>query len=243
VQGNKLFKRTFVVKTPLMRAIIILCILWFIPNILHAQGYILPTEIPFEKVKISGNIHLQFVASDSMLLQFEGDTVPEQLNIEWSDGILTLKMPTELKKAPAIRVKLYHKGPSDLEITRGAVVQSADTLSTSVLSLRADSGGKAEFAIDTDSLSARVTQGGDIILQGSTRSQLIHANTAGNFLGYELEAKSTWVKASTSAQVKVNSSVYLNVNSKSTAFVGYLGMPDHTAFKNSTGGKITQQNQ
>ena len=93
MQGNKLFKRTFVAKSPLMRAIIIFCLLWFIPNFLSAQTYILPTEIPFEKVKVSGNIHLQFVASDSMLLQFEGDTVPEQLNIEWSDGILTLKVP------------------------------------------------------------------------------------------------------------------------------------------------------
>ena len=226
-----------------MRAIITFCILWLVPNVLTAQGYILPAEIPFEKVKVSGNIHVQFVVSDSMLLQFEGDTVPEQLNIAWSDGVLTLKTPTGLKKAPAIQVKLYHTGLSGLGITRGALVQSADTLLTHVLSLEADSGGKAEFVINTDSLSARVTQGADIILRGSTRSQLIHANTAGNFLGYELEAESTWVKASTGAQVKVKSSKYLNANASSTAFVAYLGKPDHTEFKNNTGGKITQQNQ
>ena len=226
-----------------MRAIITLCILWLVPNILTAQSYILPSEIPSEKVKISGNIHLQFVVSDSEFLQFESDTVPELLNISWSDGFLTLKTPTELKKTPAIQVKLYHTGFSGLEITRGAVVQSAGILKTSILSLKADTGGKAEFAIEADSVSARVNQGSDIILSGSTRSQSIHAITMGNYLGYELEAESTWVKATTGAQVKVNTSSYLNANSKSGAFVGYLGKPAHTAFKNSTGGKITQQNQ
>ena len=243
MQGNKIFKRIFVDKTRLMRAIITFCILWFIPNAVSAQGYILPTEIPFEQLKVNGNIHLELVVSDIKQLQFEGDTVPEQLNIEWSDGILTLKTRTELKQEPAIQAKLHLSSLSGLEIVRGAVVQSADILKTTTLSLRADTGGKAEFAIDTDSLSARVNQGADIILRGKTRSQLIHANTVGNFLGYELEAESTWVKASTGAQVKVNTSKYLNANSNSTAFVGYMGMPSHTAFKNSTGGKITQQNQ
>ncbi len=176
-------------------------------------------------------------------MEFVGDTVPEQMNIQWSDGILSLKVNTELKKTPATQVKLYLESISRLEISRGAVVQSADTLNSSVLSIRADAGGKAEFAILCDSLNARLTQGADIILRGSTRSQSIQANTAGNFLGYELEAESTWVKASTSAQVKVNSSGYLNVKSNSAAFVGYKGNPDHTAFKNGTGGKITQQDQ
>ena len=226
-----------------MRVIITFCVLWLVPNVLTAQSYILPTAFPFEKVKVSGNIHVQFVVSDSMLLQFEGDTVPEQLNIAWSDSILTLKSPTELNKMPAIQVKLYHTGLSGLEITRGALVQSADTLLIHTLSLRVETGGKAEFAIATDSLSARVNQGADIILRGFTRSQLIHAKTAGNFLGYELEAENTWIKASTGAQVKVKSSKFLNASANTTAFVGYLGMPVHTSFKNGTGGTITQENQ
>jgi len=226
-----------------MRAIITICILWFIPTAVSAQSNILPSEIPFEQLQVNGNIHLQLVVSDSTLLQFEGDTVPEQLTIDLSDGMLILKNPTELNKAPATRLKLYHAGLSGLEIIRGALVQSADTLLTPVLSLKVDTGGKAEFAIDADSLSARVTQGADIILRGRTRSQLIFANTVGNFLGFELEAESTWVKARTGAQVKVNSTKYLNANATSTAFVAYQGTPEHTAFKNNTGGKITQQNQ
>jgi hypothetical protein len=226
-----------------MRSVIAFIFLCFIPNILSAQGYTLPAEIPFDRVQVIGNIHLELVASDQALLSFEGDTVPEQLNVTWSDGVMTLKTRTELKQSPAIELKLFHPGPTGLEITRGAVVQSGDVLQTSTLSLRMDTGGKAEFAINTDSLSARLNQGSDIILSGKTRSQQIIANTVANYLGYELEAESTWVKASTGAQVKVNSSNYLNANSTSGAFVGYKGEPAHTTFKNNTGGKITAENQ
>ena len=63
----------------------------------------------------------------------------------------------------------------------------------------------------------------------------------GNYLGYELEAESTWVKAATGAQVKVNSSQYLNANATSKAFVGYMGTPKEKEFKSSVGGEITQQ--
>jgi len=226
-----------------MRTLITVCILWFAAQSMSAQGYVMPAEIPFKLLDVQGNIHLELVTSEKTQLEFVGDTVPEQLNIEWSDGTLSLKTSTELKQTPPIQVNLYLESLTDLEITRGAVVQSADIIITSILSLKADTGGKAEFSIETDSVYARVNQGSDVILSGSTRSQSIHAITMGNYLGYELEAEKTWVKANTGAQVKVNTSNYLNANSKSGAFVGYLGTPDHTAFKNSTGGKITQEQQ
>ena len=226
-----------------MRAIIATSILWFIPLTLAAQEFLLPAVSPFEQVKVAGNIHLELVASDSAILKFEGEAEAEKLNISWSKNMLTLKNPTELKKSSAIKVKLYFAELSDLEITRGAVVQSADIVKTKTLSLKADTGGKAEFAISADSLSARVINGSDIILRGSTRSQVIHANTSGNFLGYELEANSTWVKATTGAQVKVNSTKFLNANATSGAFVAYLGNPELKELKSSLGGEITQQSQ
>lgn len=208
---------------------------------LSAQGYVIPAEIPFDQLEVQGNIHLQLVHSDKTQLEFESDTVPEELNIEWSDGILGLKNPMELKQSPAIRVKLYLGSLSHMEITRGAVVQSADVLKTPVLFIKTDTGGKAEFSIEADSLSARVNQGSDVILSGTCRSQNIHAITAGNFLAYELETQNAWVKANTGAQVKVNCSNYLNASVNSGAFLGYQGTPEHTEFKKGTGGKISQE--
>lgn len=215
--------------------------LGFFSQALHAQGYVIPAKIPFEHLVVQGNIHLQLIFSDETALEFESDTVPEQLNIGWKDGTLSLKNPLELKKSPAIVGKLYLNTLSSLDITRGAVVQSADAMKTTTLTIRTDTGGKAEFSIETDSLNARVKQGSDLILSGTTRSQFIHAVTAGNFLAYDLEAENTWVKANSGAQVKVHSTDYLNAKITSGAFLGYRGQPDHTDFNKGTGGKISQE--
>ena len=224
-----------------MRTIIAVCIMGILSQALSAQGYVIPAEIPFDQLEVQGNIHLELIYSDRIQLEFETDTVPEQLTIKWSDGVLSLKNPLELKQSPAIQVKLYLGSLSGMEITRGAVVQSADVLKTPVLFIKTDTGGKAEFSIEADSINARVNQGSDVILSGKCRSQNIHAITAGNFLGYELETLNTWVKANTGAQVKVNCTGYLNATVKSGAFLGYLGAPDHTEFKKGTGGKISQE--
>lgn len=226
-----------------MRTIIIVCILGIMSQTINAQGYVIPAEIPFDKLAVQGNIHLELVRSDKTQLEFKTDTVPKELNIEWSDGVLSLKNPLELKKSQAIEVRLYLATISDMEITRGAVVQSADSFKLTILSLKTDTGGKIELDVETDSIYAKINQGSDIILSGSTRSQSIHAITAGNFLAYELEAENTWVKANTGAQVKVNCTYYLNANIKSGAFLGYLDQPDHTEFKKCTGGKISQEKQ
>ena len=225
-----------------MRALYVFSVFCFFCLSLEAQEYVLPAQGPFERVKVSGNIHLELIPSESYRLKFAGDSVPEKLDLEWGDHLLILKTRSELHDDPVIRVKLDYAALSDLEITRGAVVQSADTLKTKTLTLTVETGGKAELIIFADSVSARVSQGSDIILRGSARSQLINANTVGNYLGYELEAVNTWVKAATGAQVKVNSSMFLNANATSKAFIGYLGYPEQKVFKNSTGGEITRKN-
>lgn len=226
-----------------MKATISLLILFLIPLAIAAQEFTLPAASSFEELRVAGNIHLELVASDSNFLKFEGEDEAEKLNISWGKGVLSLKTPTELKKSPAIRVKLYCAELAGLEITRGAVVQSADTLKAGTLALKVDTGGKAEFSISSDSISARVIKGSDIILRGNTGSLSVTANSAGNFLGYELEAEKAWVRSNTGAQVKVNSSEYLNAYSSGGAFVGYRGNPKQKEFKNSLGGDITQEKQ
>lgn len=226
-----------------MRVIISISILLFIPLAVAAQEFLMPAVSPFEQVKVAGNIHLELVASDSTVLKFEEESEAEKLNISWSKNELTLKTPTDLSKSPAVKVKLYCAELSGLEITRGAVVQSADVLYARTLTLRVDTGGKAEFAISSDSISARVVKGSDIILRGNTRSLSVTANSAGNFLGYELESENSWVKANTGAQIKVNSSSYLNAYSSGGSFVGYMGNPERKEFKSSLGGEVTQQKQ
>jgi hypothetical protein len=199
----------------------------------------LDLEAPFEKLKVSGNIHLELVSSDTQQLIIVSEESAETVDIETGEGLLILKAKSELNNAPAIDVKLHYIYLSSLEITKGSLIQSADTLKSNLLQLDVLSGGKAEICIRVDSLNARVNQGADVILYGSARSQFVNAYTWGNYLAYDLEAVDSYVKAATGAQVKVNTSRMLDASATSKAFVGYLGEPEQKKMKTSVGGEIT----
>lgn len=226
-----------------MRAILIASIVltMFLP--VNGQQHVHQLNTPFEQLRVSGNIHLMLLPSDKSYLEFESASFPESVVVEQDLSELLIKTKTELKQSDAIEVKLYLKSLSGLEIIRGAVVRSGDSLRFKTLKLRADTGGKAELTLVSDAVYAKVNQGSDLILSGSTRSLEVTANTVGNFLAYDFQTENAFVKASTGAQVKVFVSGVLNANASGKAFIGYAGNPDKKEFSTSLGGKISPRTE
>lgn len=221
-----------------MRVIVVISLLFALLKPVSGQVHIHKLNTPFEQLKVAGNIHLRLLPSDDNYLEFETASFPESLVVEQDLSQLLLKTKTELKQSDALEVKLYLNSLSELEVVRGAVVRSGDTLRFKNLKLRADTGGKIEFTLLSDAVQARVNQGSDIILSGSTRSLEVTANTVANFLAYEFKAENAFVKAATGAQVKVFVTGVLNATASGKGFVAYDGNPDKKEFSTSLGGKI-----
>ena len=224
----------------LLFSMIIVC-----ASILQATGQENPVylETPFNHLKVSGNIHLELILSDKQQLIFKSKEDGEALKIETEKAHLLLKSKSELSNDPSIDLKLHYVELRGIEVRKGGRVQSGDTVTAETLQLDVLTGGKVELMLRVDSLSAKVNQGADIILYGTARSQLINAYTWGNYLGYDLEALNSYVKAATGAQVKVHALKLLDANATSKAFVGYRGEPELKKVKQSVGGEITPQSE
>ena len=209
--------------------------------VLHLHGQQSETSLsePFNHLKVSGNIHLDLIVSDTQKIVCHTGDIPGNVEVEVRKGVLEIKTKSELSRSAAAEAKLYYKELTLLEISKGSRIQSADTIRSGSLELHVLSGGKVELTIMVDSLTARVNQGSDIILYGRTRSQFIDAYTWGNYLAYDLEAQDSSVKAATGAQVKISTSRKLNVNATSKSFVGYKGEPTLKSVKTSVGGEVT----
>jgi hypothetical protein len=223
-----------------MRNIFALILLFALVFRLFGQENNQTIESPFEQLKVVGNIRLILVPSSEQRLEFEAGQDLEGLTMESKEGALLLKTKSDLKKEPPLKGKLFYRALTHIEVTKGAHVQSTDTLKTEILSLKAETGGKAELRLLTDSVSARINQGADVILYGKTRAQSVKAYTWGNYLSYDLDAVNTFVKAATGAQVKVNASGLLDSNATSKAMVGYWGEPEQKKVKTSMGGDVIQ---
>ena len=223
-----------------MRQIVAIALLSFMGIPLFGQDMNQMVEAPFDQLLVAGNIQLILHASQKQALEFEGDQNLEGVTVESKEGVLFIKARSDLKKEPPLKGRLYYKALKQIEVKKGAVVQSTDTLQTEILSLKAETGGKAELRVLTDSLSARINQGADLILYGKTRAQFVNAYTWGNYLGFDLQAENSYVKAATGAQVKVNASNLLNGHATSKASVGYWGEPQKKEIKTSVGGMLIQ---
>jgi hypothetical protein len=223
-----------------MRKIVAPILLLLLVFWLFGQEYNESMEAPFEQVKVVGNIRLILVPSEKQALEFEADQDLEGLTVESNEGELFLKTKSDLKKEPPLKGKLFYRVLNRIEVSKGAHVQSADTLKTEILLLKAETGGKAELRVLTDSLSVRINQGADVILYGKTRAQSVNAYTWGNYLSYDLEVVNTFVKAATGAQVKVKATGLLDANATSKATVGYWGEPQQKKIKTSVGGEVIQ---
>lgn len=226
-----------------MRQIVTLALFCFWGSTLFGQDMNKLVEAPFDQLLVAGNIHLILQASHKQALEFEGDQNLDGVTVESKDGVLLFKTKSDLKKEPPRKGRLYYKALKQIEVKKGALVQCTDTLRTETLSLKAETGGKAELRVLTDSLSARVNQGADLILYGKTRAQFVNAYTWGNYLAYDLHVESSYVKAATGAQVKVNAFLLLNSNATSKATVGYWGEPQKKEIKTSVGGVVIQLNE
>lgn len=223
-----------------MRQIFSLTLLFILVFRLHAQDQNQVIEVPFQQLKVVGNIRLVLIPSENQILEFEADQDLEGLTVESNEEVLFLKTKSDLNKEPPLKGKLFYTTLTHIEVTKGAHVQSNDTLKAQILSLKAETGGKVELSVFTDSLTARINQGADVILYGQTRTQSVNAYTWGNYLSYGLDVVDTFVKAATGAQVKVNATGILDSNATSKATVGYWGEPQQKRIKTSMGGEVIQ---
>ncbi len=210
-------------------------------SLLSVTGQDAPEIIktPFNRLKVSGNIHLFLVQDSIQGLAYKKGVKPEtDLEQGIADGCLQMKTRSELTQSEAISLYLHYRSLNAMELQKGARVQSADTLKTKALSLEVLNGAKAELVLCVDSLHARVNQGADIVLYGKADVQQISAYTWGNYLAYDMEATDAYIKAATGAQVKVWCTGLLQANATSKAFIGYKGNPKKKKLKATVGGQI-----
>ncbi|MFZ5939146.1 MAG: head GIN domain-containing protein [Bacteroidota bacterium] len=194
---------------------------------------------PFEKLVVTGKIKVELVVSSSNQLSVTvRDGSPDRVITEVVKGELRIRLKPELGSDPEIAVKVPCSSLYELEAAAGATITSRDVLKEKELIFRILSVGKIELNVEAESIDGTVTQGGDLILYGKTDILTVNANTGGNFLGYELEANDTYVKAGSGAQAKVVARRIIDATANSKGYIGYKGEPVSTYVKTSLGGEI-----
>ncbi len=206
---------------------------------LQGQNRITRDTEPFTGLVVTGKIHVELVHSPvSEMSIVVRDGSPDKVITEVVNDELRIRLKPELGNDTEIAIKLPYARLEQVEAAAGATISSREVVKEKDLTFRILSVGKIELNIEAEDVDATVTQGGDLILYGTTNTLNVNANTGGNFLGYELESNDTYVKAGSGAQAKVTARRIIDATANTKGYVGYKGEPVSTYVKTSLGGRI-----
>ncbi|MCB0399360.1 MAG: DUF2807 domain-containing protein [Winogradskyella sp.] len=193
----------------------------------------------FESIKISQGLDLYITQSNDVSLSVEADENLHDLIItEVENGTLTIYTSENIRRAASRRINLSVDNISAIKATSGSDVFSTNTITADNLELNCTSGADMTLDVKTETLNCHSTSGSDIRLSGSTTVLIAEATSGSDIKASNLEAETSKVKATSGADISINTSKELTARATSGGDIRYSGNPEKVEKSDSSSGSV-----
>ncbi|NPA36381.1 MAG: DUF2807 domain-containing protein [Chlorobi bacterium] len=192
----------------------------------------------FDKVKATKGINVTLVegSREQVEVLIENGS-PNDVITEVKDMQLTVKMKTKIYKDVAVQVYVTYVTLHELKAGSGATIDAENPVAADRLLLDGGTDSKIILEIDANAIEAEVSAG-RMEISGTTKSQLVKANTGGKYLAFDLESENANVKANTTGRIEITVTKNLNATASNGGNIIYKGNPPKVTKRISMGGKI-----
>ena len=199
-------------------------------------------ENNFDEIKISQGLDLYITQSDETSLIVEADeNLQDLIKTEVADGVLKIYTTENIRRASSKKVMLSVKTISAIKATSGSDVYSENTLKVSNLELTSTSGADIKLDVKTETLDCTSTSGSDIKLSGTTKTFIASATSGSDIDASQLQAETSNVRATSGADISVNTSKALTAKATSGGDIRYSGNPEKISKSDTSAGRVKQQ--
>lgn len=193
----------------------------------------------FESVKVSQGLDLYITQSNSVTLSVEADeNLHELIMTEVEDGVLRIYTTENIRRAASRKINLNVADISAIKATSGSDVISTNTIEVDELELNSTSGADIKLTVKTEKLNCHSTSGSDIKLSGTTKALIAEASSGSDIEASQLKAETSKVKASSGADISVNTSKELTARASSGGDIRYTGSPERVNTSDSSSGSV-----
>ncbi|GAA4952010.1 head GIN domain-containing protein [Algibacter agarivorans] len=197
---------------------------------------------PFSTIKATEGLDVYLTQSDIERISVEADeNLHDLILTEVEDGVLKIHTKQNIGKASSKKVKVSFKDISSIISTSGSDVYSTNTITVENLNLKSTSGSDMKLDVNTTTLNCKSTSGSDLRLSGKTIKLIAEATSGSDIKAADLMAESSEVKATSGADITVNTSKELTARATSGGDVKYYGNPEKVDKSDSSSGSIRQQ--
>ena len=195
----------------------------------------------FKEIKISQGLDLYLTQSNDVALSIEADeNLHDLIMTEVENNILRIYTTENIRNASSKKISLNFTDISIIKATSGSDVNATNTIEVDELELNTTSGADISLDLKVKKLNCNATSGSDIKVSGTADLLVAQATSGSDIKASELEAIASNVKATSGADISVNTSKELTATATSGGDVKYSGNPEKINTSDSSAGSVTQ---
>lgn len=197
----------------------------------------------FNEIEASSGLDVYLTQGDTPEITVEADDNLHDIIITKLEGnTLIISTEKNIRKAKSKKVYVTFDKIDYINTRSGSDVISTNVIRTANLKLKSSSGSNLEIDVDTKTIDCESSSGSDIVLSGTTEQLHAEASSGSAIKAKKLRAVFVDAKASSGADITVNSSQELVANVSSGGDINYYGNPTTVETNSSvSGGSIRKR--
>lgn len=199
-------------------------------------------DAPFSSIKATEGLDVYLTQSDNESISVEADeNLQELILTEVKDGVLKIHTKQNIGRSTSKKVTVTFKDISSIISTSGSDVYSTNIINTEELQLKTTSGSDMTLEVNTTVLNCKSTSGSDLRLSGKTERLIAEATSGSDIKAENLIAESSQVKATSGADITINTSKELTAKATSGGDIKYYGNSEKVDKSDSVSGSIRKK--
>jgi hypothetical protein len=196
----------------------------------------------FDQIEVSRGLDVYLTQSNIEGIAVEADeNLQEIIVTEVKNNVLKIYADENIRRSESKKVFVSFKQVNRISSSSGSDVFSTNTITADNLDLSTSSGSDMELNINTEKVTCDTSSGSGLKLSGETKILYAEASSGSDIKAGNLTAISSQVKASSGADITVNTSKELIAKASSGGDVKYYGNPEKVQKSDGVSGSIRQQ--
>tara|TARA_R110002049_G_scaffold71664_7_gene184492 strand:+ start:1906 stop:2622 length:717 start_codon:yes stop_codon:yes gene_type:complete len=197
---------------------------------------------PFTTIKATEGLNVYLTQNDTESITVEADENLQELIItEVENGVLKIHTKENIGRSKSKKITVNFKDISSIISTSGSDVFSTNTINADNLELKSTSGSDMKLEVNTSVLNCKATSGSDLKISGKTQNLIAEATSGSDIKAGDLIAESSEVKATSGADITVNTSKKLTAKATSGGDIKYYGNPETVEKNDNVSGSISKR--
>ncbi|RIA09134.1 putative autotransporter adhesin-like protein [Flavobacteriaceae bacterium MAR_2010_72] len=196
----------------------------------------------FNKIEVSRGMDVYLTQSDTETIEVEADENLQDIIVtEIKDNVLKIYADQNIRQSKSQKVFVNFRSVSSISSSSGSDVYSTNTIAAESLELSTSSGSDMELNVNTERINCSSSSGSDLKLSGKTNTLYAEASSGSDIKAGSLDAVTSHVKASSGADITVNTSKELIAKASSGGDIKYYGNPEKIDKSDGVSGSISKQ--